>query len=140
MGLRIDENWRACRVAIGNPLCGEAFDEVLGGQKAMRFALPKGENRGATRELERSSAGHCASPRWVETGVGHGPAPVVSGDEDIPVAGHREIAGGTSDLRTNRRDQRTGRRSLEPASGAFRRGFIASARRLSALPGTVCSI
>jgi len=28
MGLGVDENWRAYRVAIGNPLCRQAVDEL----------------------------------------------------------------------------------------------------------------
>jgi hypothetical protein len=30
MRLRVDENWRSGRVAVGNPLCREAVDIVLG--------------------------------------------------------------------------------------------------------------
>jgi hypothetical protein len=57
MGLGIDENRRAGRLVIGIPLYCQLVDVLLGGRKSMCLGLPKGENRGATRELERSSAG-----------------------------------------------------------------------------------
>jgi hypothetical protein len=46
--LGVDEDRRASWVAIGNPLCRNAVDVMLGGRKSVRFALPKGEDRGAT--------------------------------------------------------------------------------------------
>jgi hypothetical protein len=37
MRLGVDENWRACWVAIGNPLSSETVDVMLGSGKATRF-------------------------------------------------------------------------------------------------------
>jgi hypothetical protein len=39
----------------------------------MRFAVPKGEDRGATRELKRLSAGQYFYPGAIETCSGHEP-------------------------------------------------------------------
>jgi hypothetical protein len=55
--LGVDEDRRASWVAIGNPLCRKAVDEVLGGRKSVRFALPKREGGGTTCEPKCSSAG-----------------------------------------------------------------------------------
>jgi len=75
MGLGIDENRRAGRLVIGNPLYCQPVDVLLGGRKSMCLGLPKGENRGATRELERSSAGQCLSVGAIETAFHHEPIP-----------------------------------------------------------------
>jgi hypothetical protein len=55
--LGVDEDRRASWVAIGNPLCRKAINEMLGGRKSVRFALPKREGGGTTCEPKRSSAG-----------------------------------------------------------------------------------
>jgi hypothetical protein len=47
MGLGVDEDWWAGRVAIGNPLDGKMVDIMPGDWKSMRLALPKREDRGA---------------------------------------------------------------------------------------------
>ena len=50
MGLGVDEDRWAGRVAIGDPLSREAVDVLLGGRKTVRLAMPEGEGRGAARE------------------------------------------------------------------------------------------
>src|SRR5262252_9570507 len=75
MGLGIDEDRRAGRLVIGNPLYCQPVDVLLGGRKSMCLARPKGENRGATRKLERSSARQCLSERAIETAFYHEPIP-----------------------------------------------------------------
>src|SRR5580692_2885049 len=63
------------RLVIGNPLYCQPVDVLLGGRKSMCLGLPKGENRGATRELERSSPGQCLSAGAIETAFHHEPIP-----------------------------------------------------------------
>jgi hypothetical protein len=50
MGLRVDEDRRAGRSAIGDPLSRDPVDALLGGRKTVRLAMPEGEGRGAARE------------------------------------------------------------------------------------------
>jgi hypothetical protein len=45
MGLGVDEDRGAGRVAIGDPLCRVAVEEALGSRKAVRFTLPEGKDR-----------------------------------------------------------------------------------------------
>src|SRR5215469_7877976 len=74
--LGVDEDRRASWVAIGNSLCRKAVDEMLGGRKSVRFALPKREARGTTCKLKRSSAGQCLSMRAIEAAFCHEPHPL----------------------------------------------------------------
>ena len=75
MGLGIDENRKAGRVAIGNSLYCQPVDVLFEGRKTMCLVLPKGENRGATRELERSSPGQYLSVGAIKQAFHHEPIP-----------------------------------------------------------------
>jgi len=71
MGLGVDEDRWACRIAIGNSICREAVDVVLGSWKAVHLALPEGKDRAGAREPDHPAAGQCVSLKPVETAFGH---------------------------------------------------------------------
>jgi hypothetical protein len=57
MGLGVDEDRWAGRVAIGDLLCREVVDVVLGRRKAVYLTLPEGKDRAGAREPEHPTAG-----------------------------------------------------------------------------------
>jgi hypothetical protein len=73
MGLGVDEDRWAGRVAISNLLCREAVDVVLGSRKAVHLTLTEGKGRAG--EPEDPAAGQCVSSRPIETDFGHEPVP-----------------------------------------------------------------
>ena len=78
MGLGVDEDRWAGRVAIGDPLCREAVDVLLGSWKAAHLTLPERKDRAGAREPDHLAAGQCVSPRPIETAFGHEPVPAVA--------------------------------------------------------------
>jgi len=71
MGLGVDEDRWAGRVAIGNSICREAVDVVLCSWKAVHLTLPESKDSAGAREPDHPATGQSVSPKPVETAFGH---------------------------------------------------------------------